>query len=51
MENILAQHTQRPKPERNLPVGDTTIAEREGEALAPATEVEDFGDEGILVHL
>ena len=51
MENILAQHTRRPKAERNLAVGDATIAEREGEALAPATEVKDFGDKCILVHL
>lgn len=37
--------------ERRLAVGDTTVAEGETETLAPATKIEDFGDEGVLVHL
>lgn len=34
-----------------LAVGDTAVAERKGEAFAPAAEVEDLGDQGVLVHL
>ena len=34
-----------------LAVGDTTVAKGEAETLAPAAKVEDFGDEGVLVHL
>ena len=34
-----------------LAVGDTAVTEGETESLAPATKVEDFGDEGVLVHL
>ena len=34
-----------------LAVGDTTVAEGETETLAPAAKVENFGDEGVLVHL
>ena len=50
MEGILALYTCRPKA-KHLAVGDATVAEREGEALAPATKVKDFGDKSILVHL
>ena len=34
-----------------LAVGDTAVAERKAEAFTPAAEVEDFGDQGVLVHL
>lgn len=36
---------------QGLAVGDTTVAEGEAEALAPAAKVENFRDEGVLVHL
>ena len=34
-----------------LSIRDPPIPERETEALAPAAEIQDFGDDGVLVHL
>lgn len=35
----------------NLAVGDTTVTERETEALSPTAEVKHFGNKGVLMHL
>jgi len=37
--------------EPELAIGDPPIPKRETEAAAPAAEVEDFGDECVLMHL